>query len=144
MGMNLEGLYYGSLDDKGRFLLPGKMRAEIPLSTLVIVKGNEKCLWLFAAEEWKGFRKAYLAQNPELNASDALFDREAQQKLRRVNQFSEIDLDKSGRMLIAATYRNLVDIERKCILIGMGNHIEIWAEEVYKDFFEGESSDRDG
>ena len=53
----LTGEYKNSLDEKGRVLIPSRMRNEITGNVLILTRGVDKCLWLFTPEAWKKYRK---------------------------------------------------------------------------------------
>ena len=88
---------------------------------VTLTKHPDGCLLLFPRPEWEAFR-ARVAQLP----MDAHW-------WRRIflGNAAEIDLDGSGRILIAPELRNAANIEREIMLLGMGSHLEIWDANTY-------------
>ena len=104
--------------------VPAKHRDALLLQgegRVTLTKHPDGCLLLFPRPEWEAFR-ARVAQLP----MDAHW-------WRRIflGNAAEIDLDGSGRILIAPELRNAANIEREIILLGMGSHLEIWDANTY-------------
>ena len=51
----ITGEFRCSLDEKGRLLIPARMRAEVMGNVVILTRGVENCLWFFPPEEWKSF-----------------------------------------------------------------------------------------
>ena len=43
----------------------------------------------------------------------------------------DVDMDGTGRVLIAPELRTAVGLQREVILLGMGNHFELWDQATY-------------
>ena len=114
--------YECKLDAKGRLVLPAKIKANLPeVSTneLVIRKGFESNLILYPMLEYKKIHHKIAALsefNPE------------QRKLKRIffRSIAQVELDTAGRFLIPKFMLAHSQIDKEALLIGMGNHIEIW------------------
>ena len=48
----LMGEYHHSIDDKGRLIIPAKLREELG-EEFVITRGLDKCLFVYSKEEWE-------------------------------------------------------------------------------------------
>ena len=83
--------YRYSLDDKGRLMIPSKLREQITANLLILTRGAERCLWLFPQEKWKHFSE-------NLMASTSMYERKGR-LVRRwiIAPAQEIEIDKSGR-----------------------------------------------
>lgn len=124
------GEYKNALDEKGRILIPSKIRAEITGNTLVLTRGIDQCLWLFPPEEWR-------KMSTQLMDSTSVFQAKARLIQRRIiAPAQEIDIDKAGRINIAPTLREYAALVKECIIQGIGSHIEIWSEEIYQKYWE--------
>ena len=45
---------------------------------------------------------------------------------------TEVELDSQGRILVPAFLREYADLEKEVVLVGMGNHIEVWSKAKYE------------
>jgi len=123
------GEYKNALDEKGRILIPAKIRAEITGNTLVLTRGIDKCLWLFPTEQWRKISN-------QLMESTSVFQSKARLIQRRIiAPAQEIEIDKAGRINIAPTLREYAALTKECIIHGIGTHIEIWSEEIYQQYW---------
>ena len=120
--------YEGKFDAKGRIVLPARIKAQLPDSggqELVIRKGFEPCLIIYPMVEFKKvFSK--ISGLSEFN--------EEYRKLQR-NFFSgtfTVELDGNGRFLIPKNMLAYAQLEKDCVLVGMGNKVEIWNPSVYE------------
>jgi MraZ protein len=134
----LTGEFKYSLDDKGRLMIPARMRSAIVGNVLIVTRGVEKCIWLFSPEEWKRISQDMLL-------SSSLFHEKARLIQRRIlAPAQEIEIDKSGRISIPQTLREYANLKKECIILGMLKYMEIWDEENYLEFWnENESKFRD-
>lgn len=134
MEEGLWGHYNITVDDKGRMILPSKIRAEIPGNTLVITRGNEKCLWLFLPDEWVELKETLLS-------GASFFDLNSQDLLRRlVSPASEVVIDNAGRIKISAPMIRMIGLVKQGYLMGVGNRLEIWDALEYESFEEEKAS----
>ena len=53
----------------------------------------------------------------------------------------ETEEDGQGRILIPVELREFAKIDKKIVFIGVGNRVEIWAEEVWNDYSTGANFD---
>ncbi len=123
--------FRNSIDEKGRLLIPSRLRAEIKGSFLIITRGVDRCLWLFSPEEWKR-----ISEN--LRGSTSLFQKKARLIQRRIiAPAQEAEIDRSGRINISPALREYADLSGDSVILGMENFIEIWNESEYKKYLEG-------
>jgi MraZ protein len=45
---------------------------------------------------------------------------------------SEVDMDKSGRLLLAPTLRDYANLEKEIMLVGQRNRFEIWTQDAWQ------------
>lgn len=112
-----------SMDSKGRISVPAKHRDV--LSRLVIAPNplgevDENCLWLYPFEEWEKVEAQVSAQGNS-------------KTLRRLKRFFlggavEYTLDSNGRVLLTPALRDFAALDKKIVLVGQGNKLEIWSE----------------
>ena len=112
------GTYAPRLDDKGRLFLPAKFRDELA-EGLVMTKGQERCLYVFATVEFSRLTER-LREIP-LSAKGA-------RDYSRVFFASAHDdvPDKQGRVTVPAPLRSYAHLDKECTVIGNGNKLEVW------------------
>ena len=126
----IRGQFSTTLDEKGRMMLPAKLRAQVPVDSLVLTKSVDRCLWLFPVYHWERLVEG-------LREKKSLFNDQYQMIYRRlIAPAEEIPVDKSGRIKLFPSLMKSVSLNRDCSLIGMDDHIEIWDERVYEDYEE--------
>ena len=119
-----------NLDAKGRMAIPTKYRDRISAlgegQLVVTLDMNDPCLLIYPTPEWEDIERK-LVKLPSLNKQAA--------RLKRIllGHASEVDLDSHGRILLPPALRELVNLEKKVILLGQGNKFEVWDEQTWND-----------
>ena len=131
----LTGEYRNSLDEKGRVLVPVRLRAEIPGNSLVITRGVDRCLWLFSPEEWRNLASSLVEAASPLQKRARLLQR------RIIAPAQEIELDKSGRLNIPPTLAESAGLRKECMVLGINKYLEIWDMEEYQKYIEETESE---
>lgn len=115
-----------NMDAKGRMAIPTRYRAllsEICQGELVIsIDMKSTCLTLSPLPEWKNF-EAKVAALPALDDLGEMLSRFV------IGQAKDIQLDANGRILIPSELREYAEIDKKLILVGRTQRLEIWAED---------------
>jgi MraZ protein len=130
------GEYEATLDTKGRFLLPGALKKQLPEeeSRFVISRGFEKNLNLYPIKTWEGI----VAKISKLND----FDPKVRQfKLLFLGGATEVELDSAGRMLLPPSLKEFAGLSKDIVLAANIDKINIWDAGKYKQFFEEFSSE---
>ncbi len=121
----LTGQFQNALDDKGRLLIPSRIRAEISGNVLVITRGLDRCLWLFPPEHWR-------ALSDSLMGAASPFTRRARLLQRRIiAPAQEVELDKAGRVNIPQALQSAAGLQRECVILGIKKYVEIWDVDEY-------------
>ena len=126
----ITGEYECKLDAKGRLVLPSRLKASLPESSsteLYLVKGFEPCLLLYPLVEYKKIFSRIAGLN-EFNVEY----RRLQRNFFRGS--ASVELDNAGRFLISKSMLIHAALERECVLVGMGNRMEIWNPGKYEDY----------
>ncbi len=115
-----------SLDAKGRLSVPTRHRdvlAATASSQLAITKHPHGCLMVFPRPEWEKFRER-LAQLPM-----------SAQCWKRIflGNAMDVDMDGTGRVLISPELRAAAGLTKEAVLLGMGNHFELWDKATYDE-----------
>jgi len=133
--MGIWGQFNVTIDEKGRLSLPAKIRGRVSGDRLILTKGTEKCLWLYLPDSWE------LVSSQLVDAA-SLFSLSTQDLLRRfIAPAEEVIVDKAGRVKISPSLMKSMELSRDCYLLGMGERLEIWDEEIYDRFEEERSSE---
>lgn len=121
----LTGEFRYSLDEKNRLMIPARIRNDITGNSVVLTRGVDRCLWLFAHEEWKKIAQSLIG-------STSLFQEKARLMQRRIiAPAQETEIDRSGRIIIPTTLKEFAALKKECIILGIQSYIEIWDEESY-------------
>lgn len=130
----LTGEYNHQIDAKNRIRIPNKLKGEN--KNLYFTKGTNGCLFVFSEDAFK----EKLQKLDEIKISDV----EKQKGLRTfAKSFNYVEGDTQGRMIIPQKLKEYGKINKDIVICGAGTHIEIWAKEVYDEYFENEDSEFD-
>ena len=127
------GEYHHNIDDKARIVVPSKFRYELG-DSFIITRGLEGCLFVYSKEEWNlivSKLKTLPFTKKDARAFLRFFLSGAQ----------ECTFDKQGRIAVPNPLVNYALLKKECVIIGVNDRIEIWAEDKFNDFFnENESN----
>ena len=115
------GEYNHTLDAKGRLIVPSKFRDKLG-EQFVVTKGMDGCLFVFGEDEWNVFEEK-LSSLPMMNKETRQFTRFF------LAGASQVEIDKSGRILLPQVLREFADITKEAVFVGVGNRAEIWSKE---------------
>lgn len=120
-----------TLDDKGRIAIPAMYRDVVAreCANRLVVTYNpfeQGSLWIFPEAEWESVRD-------QVNGMRGVAVRQALQKLQRklVGAAAHVELDGNARISIPASHRSACALEKKAVLLGMGNKFELWSEAAH-------------
>ncbi|TFH05328.1 MAG: hypothetical protein E4H09_02175, partial [Spirochaetales bacterium] len=100
------GEFHIALDEKGRLLIPSRIRNEVSGSALVVTRSIDKCLWIFSPDEWRSFSEKLMGASSPLSRLGRLLQR------RIVAPAQEIELDRSGRLNIPKSLQEQAGLSR--------------------------------
>ena len=93
---------------------------------VVTIDMGEQCLLLYPLPEWEVVqRKLEGLSNIASNA------RRLQRLL--IGHATDIDMDAQGRILLPAMLRDFAQLEKKVVLVGQGNKLEIWSADHWQE-----------
>jgi len=128
-------MFYGefehSIDRKGRLILPAKFR-EVAKNQFVekffVTRGLDKCLFMFSEEEWRSQENKFKTMS---------FTKQQSRTFNRLLFSGAVDVspDKQGRILLPQYLKDFADIKKDVIIVGVSNRIEIWAKNLWFDFY---------
>ena len=118
-----------TIDDKGRMAVPTAHRDVVARecgNQLVITYNpfESGSLYLYPRAIWERVRD----QVNKLPKAKRV-NRNLQLKL--VGAATFVELDGNGRITIPASHRSAVGIEKKAVLLGMGDKFELWSEQAH-------------
>ena len=135
------GSYQHALDEKNRLMIPRKVREQVDEQRegvgFYITRGLETCLALYTPTVWQELERGIL------NVSREEFRNEDARKFRRqfYGNAEYVTMDRQGRILVAERLKTLAGIGRDVVLVGVGNHIEVWDHQRWEQFM-NESADQ--
>ncbi len=121
------GEYDHALDDRGRLTIPRKIRQELGADEVIVSRGFDACIFGFDRESW------------EREAAKQLEAPVTEQKARQVRRYmfagaQKVEVDKLGRILLPALLKEYAGIMGNVMVVGAGDHFEIWDEEKWKKY----------
>jgi MraZ protein len=120
------GTYSPRLDEKGRIILPAKF-ADETADGVVITRGQERCLYVFAAAEFARVHEK-IRQAP-------VTSRDARSYLRVFLSGAHDETpDKQRRVTIPPVLREYAGLERELAVLGVGDRIEIWDASAWETY----------
>ena len=117
-----------NLDNKGRMAIPTRYREALARQCegqlVLTVDSRESCLLLYPLPNWEEIERK-LVKLPSLNAHA--------QRLKRllIGHATDVEMDGSGRILVAPPLREFAGLLKASMLIGQGNKFEVWAEDTW-------------
>ena len=128
-------MFYGEFEDtidrKGRLILPAKF-SEVAKSQFVekffVTRGLDKCLFMFSEEQWRSEESKFKTMS---------FTKQQSRTFNRLLFSSAVDVcfDKQGRILLPQYLKDFAEIKKEVMIVGVSNRIEIWAKNLWHDFY---------
>ncbi|MGN1057234.1 MAG: division/cell wall cluster transcriptional repressor MraZ [Comamonas sp.] len=114
-----------NLDAKGRLSVPTRHRDALMSQAqgqLTITKHPHGCLMLFPRPEWLLFRERIGQLPMQAQWWKRIF----------LGNAMDVEMDGTGRILVSPELRQAIGLERSAVLLGMGNHFELWDQATYE------------
>lgn len=127
--INLIGTYECKIDAKGRLMLPVALKKQLSpvLEKGFVLKRSvfQSCLELYPMEEWN----ALMQKVNKLNR----FNKKNNDFIRRFTAgVKMIEMDASGRLLVAKDLLGFAGLEKELVLSASVNIIEVWDKSKYE------------
>lgn len=128
------GINNATLDSKGRMALPSRNRESVQLVSdgkiVVTIDMREPCLLLYPLPEWEIVQRK-LEGLSNINPQARLLQR------LLIGHATDLELDANGRILLPAMLREYADLNKKLVLVGQGNKVEIWSDDQWRERMQG-------
>lgn len=137
MKTNFFGEYECKLDEKGRLKLPSAILNQLGENNsreFVANRGFERCLYLFPKDVWTVKLNEVQGLNeylPEVRQFKRYFYRGA----------TEFTPDKADRILLPKILLDYAGIDKTLIITAVGEYLEVWNAEAYRDLINTEPED---
>lgn len=123
------GEYQPNITEGSRIALPKKLRDQIRGEELILSKGFERCVFIYDREDWVAETQKQV-ENPITDS-----------KTRDIKRYlfssaAEATIDDQGRIVLPATLKDYAGINKKTVVIGAGDHVEIWDPVNWKEYSE--------
>jgi len=127
------GEFHHTIDDKKRLIIPSRFREELG-NEFIITRGIENCLYVYSKASWNEITN-------KLNTLPF-----TKKNARSFNRFflsgaTVAEVDKNGRILITSPQLSYANITKECVIIGVGDRLEIWSDEKWNEFYNSASED---
>ncbi|MBQ7411593.1 MAG: division/cell wall cluster transcriptional repressor MraZ [Clostridia bacterium] len=120
----LYGRYEHTVDAKNRMFVPAKFKEALGASFKVTYNDFNKCILVYSDEEWAKYEEK-ISQLPTLQFEDFI---------RAVySNTVDVQVDSQGRIVIPQFLKDKVSIQKNVLVLGVGSHLEIWAQEEYAE-----------
>ncbi len=122
------GVQHINMDAKGRLAMPARQRE--PLLTqcagqiVVTIDTQAPCLAIYPLPEWERI-EGEIQNLPALKPAVKRFQR------LMLGYATDLELDSNGRMLLPQPLREYAQLDKKLVLVGQGNKLELWSEALW-------------
>lgn len=121
------GEYRHSIDDKGRLIIPSRVREDLG-DQFIVTRGLEGCLFIYPKTEWDNIIQKY-KQLPDTK------DRRYFMRIF-LSGATVCELDKQGRVNIPSPLVEYAELEKDCIIIGVDDRLEVWSKDRWDGFID--------
>ena len=118
--VNFVDEYPRQLDERGRIILPSKVREKMSDTIYVTRSMSDKCLHMYTQEEWDKISE-------KINQLPTATDRNAAAFVRLFfGKATSAVIDKQGRIPIAKRLMEYAGLSKDIVLVGANTRLEIW------------------
>tara|TARA_A100001037_G_C15046807_1_gene588162 strand:+ start:485 stop:943 length:459 start_codon:yes stop_codon:yes gene_type:complete len=123
------GINNATLDEKGRMAVPARFRESVLANgngeLVITIDMRERCLLMYPLIQWEVVQ-GKLERLSNIGAQARLLQR------LLIGHATDLNLDTQGRVLVPNILREYAEIDKKLVLVGQGNKIEIWSDEHWQ------------
>lgn len=122
------GVQHINMDAKGRLAMPARQReplhSESAGQVVITIDTQSPCLAIYPLPEWERIEKE-IQDLPALKPAVKRFQR------LMLGYATDLELDSSGRLLLPQPLRDHAQLDKKLVLVGQGNKLELWSEALW-------------
>jgi MraZ protein len=122
------GVQHINMDAKGRPAMPARQRepllSQCAGQIVLTIDTQSSCLVIYPLPEWERI-EGEIQKLPALNPAVKRFQR------LMLGYATDLELDGNGRMLLPAPLREYAQLDKKLVLVGQGNKLELWSEALW-------------
>lgn len=128
--VDLNGEFHFKVDVKGRLSLPAKFRKALSNDLVVTLNPKLECLYVFQPADFN----AWVAKtfDDKFGGYDATNDLHVRLRRKLKARAKDVEVDASGRIMLAADARETVEIDKEVVLVGNTGYFEIWDVKRYE------------
>ena len=129
------GILSVNMDAKGRFAIPTRFREGLTnagaskITLTVDYDITHKKLVLYPLSHWEEVQEKF---TPTSKSADFV----SAKRLVLGHAFDDIEPDGGGRILVPPMLRSFASLEKKLVLVGQPNKVEIWPDDVWDAYME--------
>lgn len=121
------GEYQPNITDGSRIALPKKLRDQITGDEVVLSRGFEKCIFIYAKSDW--------IDEAQKQVDNPITDLKTRELKRYMYAgATESAIDGQGRIVIPANLKSYAGLDKQTAVIGAGDHIEVWDLEAWNTY----------
>jgi MraZ protein len=121
--------------------LPTRFRESLMVASegkiVVTIDTGEKCLLLYPLYEWEIVQR-------KLEGLPNIIENARRLQRLLIGHATDVELDGQGRILLPAMLRGFANLEKKLVLVGQGNKLEIWSADHWQARMDDWLSDESG
>ncbi|MDO4551899.1 MAG: division/cell wall cluster transcriptional repressor MraZ [Bacillota bacterium] len=127
------GEYQNSIDEKGRIIVPTKLREELGYR-FVMTKGLDRCITVYPMKEWEKLQEK-LSTLP-------VSSKEARAFIRFLTGgAAECEMDKQGRVVVPPHLRTYAVLEKDAVTVGATTRVEVWSRAMWETYADTDMND---
>lgn len=123
------GFANATLDAKGRMPLPARFREQVidrcEGRVVLTVDIQSKCLLLYCVQDWDRLQR-------EVHAISNMNEQTRTMQRVMIGLANDLELDSNGRLLVAQSLRDIAGLDKRVVVTGQTNKIEIWDEALWQ------------
>ncbi len=133
--VNFVDEYPRQLDERGRIILPSRVRENMSDTVYVTRSMSDKCLHVYTQEEWDRISE-------KVNQLPTATDRNAAAFVRLFfGKAASAAIDKQGRISVAKRLIDYAGLSKDIVLVGANTRLEIWDSAEWDSYQNGLSDD---
>lgn len=122
------GEYRHNADGKGRVIIPSNFRKALGES-IVVTKGLDGCITVYTLEQWSEILEN-LKKLPNTKKESRMYIH------MLTARAAQCEFDSQGRILVPSPLLEDAGIQKDCVVLGVSDHVEIWARDRWEAYFE--------